>query len=91
MNFAVIRRDDAINIMCMKRYKIVILFLLVVLQVKPTGQSCDVIQIKGENRDLMVRPIETGSTLYARLKDFIPKNYCSDTSNWDGYTAFGKI
>lgn len=77
--------------MCIKRYVTAILFLLVFLQVKATGLSCDVIQIKGENWFLMARPIETDSILYARLKEFIPKNHCMTTANWDGYTAFWEI
>lgn len=75
----------------MKRYITAILFLLVFLQIKATGLSCDVIQIKGENWFLMARPIETDSTLYARLKEFIPKDHCMTTANWDGYTAFWEI
>lgn len=75
----------------MKKHATTILFLFVFLQVKATGQSCDVIQIKGENWFLMAKPIDTDSTLYVRLKDFIPKNHCVLTANRDGYTAFWEI
>lgn len=60
--------------MRIKRYSIVILFLFVFLYIKATGQSCDVIYINGEQWWLMARPIDKDSALYARLRDFLPKN-----------------
>lgn len=77
--------------MRMKKYAITILFLFIFLQIKATGQSGDVLYIEGEKWDLMAKPIDADSTLYARLRDFLPKNHCMTTANWSGYTAFWEI
>lgn len=77
--------------MYIKKYLIAILFLFIFLRVEATGQSCDVIHIKGEEWALMAKPINDNLILYARLRDFLPKIHCVTTANWDGYTAFWEI
>lgn len=65
-----------------------ILFLSVFLHMKATGLLSDVIYIDGEKWELMEKPINADSILYARLMNFLPKNHCVTTANWEGYTAF---
>lgn len=68
-----------------------ILFLSVFLHMKATGLLSDVIYIDGERWELMEKPINADSILYARLMNFLPKNHCVTTANWEGYTAFWEI
>lgn len=77
--------------MGIKKCSVAILFLFVFLQLKARGLSGDVIYIDGESWELMEKPIDTDSTLYARLINFLPKNHCVTTANWEGYTAFWEI
>lgn len=67
------------------------LFFMVFIQAYSTGLSSDVITIKGQTWSLLSKPICADSALYARLMDFIPKNHCISTANWDGFTAYWEI
>lgn len=77
--------------MYLRKYVIIVLLLFAFLQIRATGHSCDVIYINGEECCLMAKPIDTDSTLYARLRDFLPDNHCVSTANWNGYTAFWEV
>ncbi|WP_297901460.1 WG repeat-containing protein [uncultured Parabacteroides sp.] len=77
--------------MRINKYSIILLFSFIFLQIKATGLSDDIIYINGEEWRLMAKPIDTDSTLYARLRDFLPENHCVSTANWNGYTAFWEI
>ncbi len=71
------------------RFKLVLFLLFMVfVQAYSTGLSSDVITIKGQTWSLLSKPIWADSVLYTRLMNFIPKNHCISTANWDGFTAY---
>ena len=74
--------------------KKVILFVLlcgVMLTLKATGQSGDVIRLEGEEWVLMAKPIGYDSLLCRRMEDFLPENVSRSTGNYSGYTAFWEV
>lgn len=75
-----------------KSYLIVVLFILLPpWGIRATGLMADVIYIQGEKWDLMAKPFHEDSAVFARLMNFIPRNHCVSTANWEGYTAFWEI
>ena len=65
--------------------------MLLALTAYATGQDGDVIYINGERLELLGRPICLDSTLYHTLKDELPSDQGTVTSNWDGFTAYWSI
>ncbi len=65
--------------------------MLLALTAYATWQDGDVIYINGERLELLGRPICLDSTLYHTLKDELPSNQSTVTSNWDGFTAYWSI
>ena len=65
--------------------------MLLALTAYATWQDGDVIYINGERLELLGRPICLDSTLYHTLKDELPSNQPTVTSNWDGFTAYWSI
>lgn len=68
-----------------------LLLLLIPFTGRATGLSGDVIYIEGEEWELMAKPIDEDSVIFARLMDFIPENHCATTANWQGYTGFWEV
>ena len=67
------------------------LLMLLALTAYATWQDGDVIYINGERLELLGKPICLDSTLYHTLKDELPSNQPTVTSNWDGFTAYWSI
>ena len=65
--------------------------MLLALSAYATWQDGDVIYINGERLELLGRPICLDSTLYHTLKDELPSDQGTVTSNWDGFTAYWSI
>ncbi len=65
--------------------------MLLALTANATWQDGDVIYVNGERLELLGRPICLDSTLYHTLKDELPSNQPTVTSNWDGFTAYWSI
>lgn len=65
--------------------------MLLALTAHATWQEGDVIYINGEKLELLGRPICLDSTLYHTLKDELPSDQGTVTSNWDGFTAYWSI
>ena len=65
--------------------------MLLALTAYATWQDGDVIYINGERLELLGRPICLDSTLYHTLKDELPSNQPTVTSNWYGFTAYWSI
>jgi hypothetical protein len=65
--------------------------MLLALTAHATWQVGDVIYINGERLELLGRPIWLDSTLYHTLKDELPSDQGTVTSNWDGFTAYWSI
>ena len=65
--------------------------MLLALTAYATGQEGDVIYINGERLELLGKPICLDSTLYHTLKDELPSDQGTVTSNWDGFTAYWSI
>lgn len=68
-----------------------ILFFLIPWEGKATGLSGDIIYLQGEEWVLLNKPIYRDSILFNRLMDFLPKNHCITTANWEGYTAYWEV
>lgn len=75
----------------MKKVMLFILLCGVMLTLKATGQSGDVILLEGEEWELMAKPIGHDSLLCAQVRAFLPENLSLSTGNWSGYTAFWEI
>ena len=58
----------------MKKVILLILLCAVMLTLKATGQSGDVIRLEGEEWVLMAKPIGYDSLLCRRMGDFLPEN-----------------
>lgn len=73
--------------------KVILLLLLcgVMLTLKATGQSGDVIRLEGEEWVLMAKPIGYDSLLCRRMEAFLPENVSRSTGNYSGYTAFWEV
>ena len=65
--------------------------MLLALTAYATWQEGDVIYINGERLELLGRPICLDSTLYHTLKDELPSDQGTVTSNWDGFIAYWSI
>ncbi len=65
--------------------------MLLALTAYATWQDGDVIYINGERLELLGRPICLDSTLYHTLKDELPSDQGTVTSNWDGFIAYWSI
>ena len=65
--------------------------MLLALTAYATWQEGDVIYINGERLELLGRPIWLDSTLYHTLKDELPSDQGTVTSNWDGFIAYWSI
>lgn len=63
----------------------------VMLTLKATGQSGDVIRLEREEWVLMAKPIGYDSLLCRRMRDFLPENVSRSTGNYSGYTAFWEV
>lgn len=70
---------------------LLILLCGVMLTLKATGQSGDVIRLEGEEWVLMAKPIGYDSLLCRRMGDFLPENVTRSTGNYSGYTAFWEV
>lgn len=77
--------------MLMKKFIVFLLLQISVLPTMATGQLGDVIYLDGESWNLLWEPINSDSTVYARLKAFLPERRDWSTANGDGYTAFWEI
>ena len=75
----------------MKKVMLLILLCGVMLTLKATGQSGDVIRLEGEEWVLMAKPIGYDSLLCMRMDDFLPENVSRSTGNYSGYTAFWEV
>ena len=75
----------------MKKMMLLILLCGVMLTLKATGQSGDVIRLEGEEWVLMAKPIGYDSLLCRRMGDFLPENVTRSTGNYSGYTAFWEV
>ena len=75
----------------MKKVILLILLCAVMLTLKATGQSGDVICLEGEEWVLMAKPIGYDSLLCMRMDDFLPENVSRSTGNYSGYTAFWEV
>lgn len=75
----------------MKKVILLILLCAVMLTLKATGQSGDVIRLEGEEWVLMAKPIGYDSLLCMRMDDFLPENVSRSTGNYSGYTAFWEV
>ena len=73
--------------------KVILLLLLcgVMLTLKATGQSGDVIRLEGEEWVLMAKPIGYDSLLCRQMEAFLPENVSRSTGNYSGYTAFWEV
>ena len=65
--------------------------MLLALTAHATWQVGDVIYINGERLELLGRPVWLDSTLYHTLKDELPSDQGTVTSNWDGFIAYWSI
>ena len=77
--------------MRIKFFIVAILLSLIVSFVKATGQSGDIIYLKGEEWVLMAKPIGYDSLLCRQMDNFLPENISRSTGNYSGYTAFWEI
>ena len=75
----------------MKKVMLLVLLCGVMLTLKATGQSGDVIRLEGEEWVLMAKPIGYDSLLCRRMDDFLPENVSRSTGNYSGYTAFWEV
>ena len=75
----------------MKKMMLLILLCGVMLTLKATGQSGDVIRLEGEEWVLMAKPIGYDSLLCRRMEAFLPENVSRSTGNYSGYTAFWEV
>lgn len=75
----------------MKKVMLLILLCGVMLTLKATGQSGDVIRLEGEEWVLMAKPIGYDSLLCRRMDDSLPENVSRSTGNYSGYTAFWEV
>lgn len=75
----------------MKKVILLVLLCGVMLTLKATGQSGDVIRLEGEEWVLMAKPIGYDSLLCRRMGDFLPENVSRSTGNYSGYTAFWEV
>ena len=75
----------------MKKVILLILLCAVMLTLKATGQSGDVIRLEREEWVLMAKPIGYDSLLCRRMRDFLPENVSRSTGNYSGYTAFWEV
>lgn len=75
----------------MKKVILLVLLCGVMLTLKATGQSGDVIRLEGEEWVLMAKPIGYDSLLCRRMEAFLPENVSRSTGNYSGYTAFWEV
>ena len=75
----------------MKKVILLILLCAVMLTLKATGQSGDVIRLEGEEWVLMAKPIESDTMLGNRVRAFLPDNISYSTGNYSCYTASWEI
>ena len=75
----------------MKKVILLILLCAVMLTLKATGQSGDMIRLEGEEWVLMAKPIESDTMLGNRVRAFLPDNISSSTGNYSCYTASWEI
>lgn len=70
---------------------IVMLFLLLSVGAKATGQAGDIIYINGEKWILLDKPLSANKVVSDMLNEALPENRSISTANWDGYTATWRI
>ena len=80
----------------MKNYLPKTLFAMLFLALLPspthaTGWESEVITVKGEKWDLLEKPLNSDSTIRAKLEEFLPKERNWSTANWDGFTSYWEI
>lgn len=75
----------------MKKVMLLLLLCGVMLTLKATGQSGDVIRLEGEEWVLMAKPIESDTMLGNRVRAFLPDNISYSTGNYSCYTASWEI
>lgn len=75
----------------MKKVILLILLCAVMLTLKATGQSGDVIRLGGEEWVLMAKPIESDTMLGNWVRAFLPDNISYSTGNYSCYTASWEI
>lgn len=75
----------------MKKVILLILLCAVMLTLKATGQSGDVIRLEREEWVLMAKPIESDTMLGNRVRAFLPDNISYSTGNYSCYTASWEI
>lgn len=75
----------------MKKVILLVLLCGVMLTLKATGQSGDVIRLEGEEWVLMAKPIESDTMLGNRVRAFLPDNISYSTGNYSCYTASWEI
>lgn len=75
----------------MKKVILLILLCAVMLTLKATGQSGDMIRLEGEEWVLMAKPIESDTMLGNRVRAFLPDNISYSTGNYSCYTASWEI
>lgn len=75
----------------MKKVILLILLCAVMLTLKATGQSGDMIRLEGEEWVLMAKPIESDTMLGNWVRAFLPDNISYSTGNYSCYTASWEI
>lgn len=81
---------------CMKNYSpksllTMLLLALLPLSAHATGWSSEVIIVKGKEWSLLEKPLNSDSTIRAKLEEFLPKDRSWSTANWDGFTSYWEI
>ena len=75
----------------MKRFLIFIFALFATIETFATGQDGDLIFVDGEMWVLLGKPLRADSLLFSSLKNILPKDRSTFSSNWDGYTGYWSI
>lgn len=75
----------------MKRILILLLAVMQTSLLLATGHAGDYIFINGEEWELLDKPLNKDSAVYANLMKFLPEGRSVSTANWDGYTAYWTV
>jgi len=75
----------------MKRRWLFLTLTLISLTAYATGQEGDVIYIDGEPWELLGKPVYADSVVSRELREALPKDRGTISSNWAGYTAYWSI
>lgn len=75
----------------MKRILILLLAVMQTSLLLATGLAGDYIFINGEEWELLDKPLNKDSAVYANLMKFLPEGWSMSTANWDGYTAYWTV